>query len=89
MPKCKNTKPDGTPCEAPAMAGRKYCYFHDDDPLTIKQRAVGSSKGGRVRGKPDAIALWTPRPIESMEDLKIMLSELANAGMSGDVITNR
>lgn len=46
-------------------------------------------KGGKARGKPEGIHEWNPRPIESQEDLRIMLSDLANAGMRGDIPTAR
>jgi len=57
--------------------------------LVKEKKAHAVSKGGRARAKPDGIASWDARPIGSMDDLRIMLSDLANAGMKGDIPTAR
>jgi hypothetical protein len=90
MPKCEHIKPDGSPCGSPVMTGRRFCYFHDDDPRTIELRAARSAKGGSVsRMRPEVVGSWTSMPIKSQEDIRAMLSELANAGMLGTVLTAR
>ena len=42
---CKAIKKDGTPCQALAVAGREYCFFHDPEKADIQQAA--RSKGGQ------------------------------------------
>jgi hypothetical protein len=82
-------KEDGTRCGGPTMSGRRFCYFHDDDPQTVKARASAASRGGKRSRSKDGLASWTVRPITTMEDLKTSLSELFNAGMSGEITTAR
>lgn len=54
-PICSHHKADGTPCRAPALAGRPFCYFHDPQHAAVL--AAGRRKGGaaprrRVRRYP-------------------------------------
>jgi hypothetical protein len=39
--------------------------------------------------RPEVVGSWTSKPIKSQEDIRAMLSELANAGMLGTVPTAR
>ena len=52
------------------MSGRRFFYFHDDDPQTVKARASAASRGGKRARSKDGLASWTVRPITTMEDLK-------------------
>lgn len=86
---CVFIKPDGEQCRARPLQGDLFCLSHSPDPKAQDIKAQAVRKGGRARGKPEGIHEWNPRPIESQEDLRIMLSDLANAGMKGDIPTAR
>ncbi len=42
MARCRAITNAGTPCTRGAVAGREYCFFHDRDPQTGKQKHLGS-----------------------------------------------
>jgi len=46
-------------------------------------------KGAKKTNSHDGLSTWTERPIITMDDLKTSLSELFNAGMSGEITTAR
>jgi hypothetical protein len=80
---CEHTRPDGEPCGAHVLAGRNYCYFHDES--TAEARSARSAKGGRARLYPEAIGDWTSRTIDTTEDLRIGMATAFNAGMLGQI----
>lgn len=86
---CAFIKEDGTPCRARPLIGDQYCINHSQDPKAIEKKAAAVRKGGRARTKPDAIADWARRPIDTTEDLRLALSELLNAGMCGTISTSQ
>jgi hypothetical protein len=78
MLRCEFIKSDGTVCGSPVVTGRRFCYFHDD-PKTVELRLSRSAKGGRVsRSRPEVVGSWTSKSIKNQEDIRMMLSELAN-----------
>ena len=42
--KCKFVKEDNQPCQAQALKGKEYCFFHSED--SIKKRKDAQSRGG-------------------------------------------
>jgi len=86
---CAYILPDGTPCRMPPLINDDYCISHSTNPHAVEKKARGSSKGGKIRAKPDTISGWVAIPITSMEDLRVALSDLLNAGMVGAVSTSR
>jgi hypothetical protein len=71
MPRCHETKPDGTPCERIVPVSQEYCYSHD--PARVEERRRNASKGGR--GRPNG----------EIGDLKKRLKELAADVLAGKV----
>ena len=55
MPRCRETKPDGTPCERIVSVLQEYCYSHD--PARVEERRRNASKGGRGRTNGEIGAL--------------------------------
>ena len=75
MPRCRETKPDGTPCERIVPASQEYCYSHD--PTRADERRRNAQRGGRARGEGE------------MPDLKKQLKELAAGVLDGTVDRGR
>jgi len=71
MPRCRETKPDGTPCERIVEASQDYCYAHD--PARSAERKRNASRGGRARGNRE------------LADLKKQLKVLATDVLSAKV----
>lgn len=61
--KCTFTKPDGTKCEANAMNGGEFCYFHNPDISEAEKRAT-QTNGGKAR------ALTISEPLTAIEITK-------------------
>jgi hypothetical protein len=71
MARCRETKPDGTPCERIVPASQNYCYSHD--PARAEERRRAASRGGRGRGGSE------------LSDLKRQLRNLASDVLGGKV----
>ena len=71
MPRCRETKPDGTPCERIVPVSQDYCYSHD--PERAEERRRNASKGGRGRTNGE------------IGDLKRRLKDLAADVLAGKV----
>jgi len=71
MPRCRETKPDGTPCERIVGAQQDYCYAHDPDRAAERRR--NASRGGRAKGNGE------------LADLKKQLKGLAADVLGGKV----
>jgi len=55
--KCEFIKPDGTKCEAHAITGSKFCYFHNPD-ISDEEKREAQSNGGKTK----ALTLKEPLP---------------------------
>jgi len=55
--KCEFIKPDGTKCEAWAMNGSEFCYFHNPD-ISDEKKREAQSNGGKTK----ALILKDPLP---------------------------
>jgi hypothetical protein len=75
MPRCRETKPDGTPCERIVGASQDYCYAHD--PSKAEERRRNASRGGRAKG------------VGELADLKKQLKDLASDVLDGSVERGR
>ena len=42
---CRGTKPDKSSCQAPALPGSEFCFFHD--PSRAQERREAQAQGGR------------------------------------------
>ncbi len=71
MARCRETKPDGTPCERIVPASQSYCYSHD--PARAAERRRNASKAGKGSGSTE------------IRDLKRQLQELTDDALAGRV----
>jgi hypothetical protein len=55
MPRCRETKPNGTPCERIVPVSQDYCYSHD--PTRAQERKRNAQRGGRGRSNGEIGAL--------------------------------
>ncbi len=75
MARCRENKPDGTPCERIVPASQDYCYSHD--PGRAAERKRNASRGGRSKGTGE------------LSDLKRQLKDLAADVLKDDVDKGR
>jgi|ERR671921_414372 hypothetical protein len=75
MPRCRETKPDGTPCERIVGASQDYCYAHD--PSKAEERRRNAARGGRAKGAGE------------LTELKKQLKDLASDVLDGSVERGR
>ncbi len=75
MPRCGGSKADGTPCERIVGASQTYCFAHD--PGRAGERRRNASKAGRGR------------PNREIVDLKVLLSDLTDRVLAGELETGR
>jgi len=55
--KCEFIKPDGIKCDAWAMNGSEFCYFHNPD-ISDEEKREAQSNGGKIK----ALILKEPLP---------------------------
>jgi hypothetical protein len=55
--KCEFIKPDGDKCEAHAINGSEFCYFHNPD-ISDEEKREAQSNGGKTK----ALTLKEPLP---------------------------
>jgi len=80
--KCQFIKPDGTRCNANAMAGSKYCFTHNPDTQKEKQLAV--LKGG-LAPKKFFIKNQEEISLKTAKDAKDFLAKVINAVWVGEI----
>jgi hypothetical protein len=72
--KCQHVKANGLPCQAAALRGDTWCWFHA--PQLAAHRAEVRSRAGKVRQgrtvgpQPDEPQSW---PIQTMRDIQALL----------------
>jgi hypothetical protein len=82
---CEAIKPEGRQCEAAAIAGSRYCYFHD--PGKARDRKAAQQAGGRARSRRMAVLPGgTPDyPLETAAQGIALLREVVNKVIRGDL----
>jgi hypothetical protein len=88
-PHCAHVSSTGASCGAFAVKDSAFCFYHDPRPEAIAKRERSRAKGNKKSNTHDGLADWSSHPIETMKELHGALSELFNAGMAGDITTNR
>jgi len=80
---CRHVKADGIRCRASALAGSKYCFFHD--PAKAPERRSAQRAGGEARSRGIAVLPeGTPdRPLETAADGMALLREVVNRVLNG------
>lgn len=71
LPLCNYPKPDGIPCAAPAIRGKKFCYYHQRDHKRHQYAA-------KVIRQLDVLGPRLPR-MRSLPEVKEALYEITTA----------
>jgi len=79
--KCRNKG-----CKAHPLRDSDYCYQHD--PKRIKERTAARARGGRTSMAPKTLANADYK-LKTISEVKIMLRDITNASLRGDIDLNR
>jgi hypothetical protein len=80
---CRATKPDGSSCQAAALPGSDFCFFHDPD--RADERREANAAGGR-QGKMKTLDAAAPDiKVESCQDVVRLISETINQVRRGQL----
>jgi hypothetical protein len=80
---CKETRRDGQRCQAMAMEGSRYCFFHN--PATQKPRRAAQQRGGQANGPKVLPAEAANLPLDSGKEVAVFLAETINQVRKGQV----
>jgi hypothetical protein len=80
---CKAKKPDGSDCQAVALPGSEYCFFHD--PEKAEKRREAQSLGGRHNHMKTLDADTPDVKIETCKDTIPLLSQTINQVRKGQL----
>lgn len=81
--KCLETKDDGQQCNANAMAGSDYCYYHNPD-ITDEEKKDAQTRGGKARG----LTIANPLPemvVAEPNDAILLLADTINRVRTGEL----
>jgi len=79
--KCEFIKPDGQNCEAYAVKGTGFCYFHNPD-ISDEEKKEAQTNGGANR----ALTLKEPlpaMPITNQDDAVLLVADTINRVRAG------
>jgi len=78
---CQAVKPDGSRCQAAALPGSGFCFFHDPA-LAAERRAAQSAGGSRIK----TLAADAPDvKVADCRDVVALISETINQVRKGQV----
>ena len=77
------TKSNGRRCQAMAMDGSPYCFFHD--PATETARKAAQRQGGQANGPAELPADAADVPLHSGKDVSAFLAETINQVRKGQL----
>lgn len=80
---CKAKKPDGSDCQAVALPGSEYCFFHD--PAKAERRREAQSLGGRHNHMKTLSSDAPDVEIETIQDTIPLLTETINQVRKGEI----
>ena len=80
---CEGTKRDGQRCQAMAMEGSRYCYFHN--PAVKKTRKAAQQRGGQANGPKVLPAEAANLPLDSGKEVAVFLAETINQVRKGQL----
>jgi len=83
--RCRQIKPDGSPCRANAVHNSQFCFFHD--PNSSAERDAARRNGGIERSKKAAVlpADTPDRKLSTAADVTELLVETINQVRRGDI----
>jgi hypothetical protein len=76
-PTCRHVKEDGHLCQAPAMRGQYYCYFHQSHRTRYMKMAQARARGENP-------PLYIP-PLKDMAAVQISITQLCQAIADGAI----
>src|ERR1035437_4172917 len=80
---CSATKPDESKCNAAAMPGSKFCFFHD--PSNAKMRREAQAQGGRQNRMKTLESTAPDVKVEDCGDAIALISETINQVRKGQI----
>lgn len=80
---CQAVKPDGSRCQAAALPGRDFCFFHD--PSKADERREAQSLGGQQNRMKTLDASAPDVEIEDCQDVVRLISETINQVRKGQI----
>jgi len=80
---CQAVKPDGSRCQAAALPGRDFCFFHD--PAKADERREAQSLGGQQNRMKTLDASAPDVEIEDCQDVVRLISETINQVRKGQI----
>lgn len=80
---CQAKTPDGADCQAAALAGSDFCFFHDPDRADDRREA--NAAGGRQNRMKTLSADAPDVKVESCQDVVRLISETINQVRRGDL----
>jgi hypothetical protein len=81
--RCQHRKANGEPCQANAMSGSPFCFFHD--PEMVAERTEARRAGGQ-KNKAAVLPTETPdRPLTGVQDVVALLGETINQVRRGQI----
>ena len=80
---CQAIKPDGSRCQAAALPGRDFCFFHD--PSQADERREAQSLGGQQNRMKTLDASAPDVEIEDCQDVVRLISETINQVRKGQI----
>jgi hypothetical protein len=80
---CSATKPDQSKCQAAAMPGSEFCYFHD--PSKAEERREAQSQGGRQNRVRTLEETAPDIKIEDSGDAIALISDTINQVRKGKI----
>jgi len=80
---CQALKPDGSHCQAAALPGTDFCFFHD--PTRAEDRREAQSLGGRQNKMKTLDPAAPDVTIEDCQDVVLLISETINQVRKGQI----
>ena len=80
---CRGTKPDQSNCQAPALPGSEFCFFHD--PSKAEKRREAQARGGRQNHMKTLDAAAPDVKVEDCRSAISLISETINQVRKGQI----
>lgn len=80
---CSATKPDDSKCQAPALPGSEFCFFHD--PSKAEERREAQAQGGRQNRMKTLEATAQDVKVEDSGDARALLVQTINQVRKGEI----
>jgi hypothetical protein len=80
---CETIKQNGIRCQARALAGKSYCFFHD--PASAAERSAASSRGGAKKHCPAPNQDTIEIPLNNRSDAASLLAKIINQLVHGAI----